>query len=261
MRKAAVVLALGGSLCLCSCGAVAELPADVEAAAQNSSAMGLILPETDTALPTWLALHALATPESALLLPDAVQLEVENIPQNPELPNGCEITSAAIVLNYLGYAADKVTLAEEYLPTHVPYWEADPDTEFMGNPADELSFYCLPGAVVTAANAYLADQGSGCQALDITGATVVQLEQYLAQGVPVLVWTTRAFTEPLYNYTFTLPDGNWPYANSHCLVLTGYDADNYYFSDPMLEITEIDRETFALRYEQLGSHAVVITQG
>ena len=29
---------------------------------------------------------------------------------------------------------------------------------------------------------------------------------------------------------------------------------------PMQEITEIDRDTFALRYEELGSHAVVITQ-
>lgn len=76
----------------------------------------------------------------------------------------------------------------------------------------------------------------------------------------VLVWATCTFTEPLYNYTFTLADGSWPYSNSHCLVLTGYDEDNYYFADPMQEITEIDRDTFALRYEELGSHAVVITQ-
>ena len=75
----------------------------------------------------------------------------------------------------------------------------------------------------------------------------------------MLVWATRAFTAPLYNYTFTLADGSWPYANSHCLVLTGYDEDNYYFADPMQEVTAIDRDTFALRYEQLGSHAVVIT--
>ena len=44
-----------------------------------------------------------------------------------------------------------------------------------------------------------------------------------------------------------------------CLVLTGYDEDNYYFADPMQEVTAIDRDTFTLRYEQLGSHAVVIT--
>lgn len=63
-----------------------------------------------------------------------MQLNVENILQTPELPNGCEITSAAIVLNYLGFDIDKVTLAENYLPMHIPYWEADPEVEFMGSP-------------------------------------------------------------------------------------------------------------------------------
>ena len=43
-----------------------------------------------------------------------------------------------------------------------------------------------------------------------------------------------------------------------CLPAT--TRDNYYFADPMQEITEIDRNTFALRYEELGCHAVVITQ-
>lgn len=259
MHKAAAWPILAVSLCLCGCGAVAEIPAD--AATPESAAMGVLLPQTDTDKSALLAMLALQrTPESALLLPDAVQLDVENIAQNPELPNGCEITSAAIVLNYLGIAADKVTLAEEYLPLHIPYWEADPEVEFMGSPADELSFYCLPGAVTTAVNAYLDDQGSAYRALDVTGADESELRMYLAQGTPVLVWTTRAFTEPLYNYTFTLADGSWPYANAHCLVLTGYDADNYYFADPMLEVTAIDRETFALRYAQLGSRAVVITE-
>ena len=189
-----------------------------------------------------------------------MQLNVENILQTPELPNGCEITSAAIVLNYLGFGIDKVTLAENYLPMHIPYWEADPEVEFMGSPADELSFYCLPGAITTAVNTYLDEQGSTYSARDITSAEPARLEMYLAQGTPVLVWATRAFTEPLYNYTFTLADGSWPYSNSHCLVLTGYDEDNHYFADPMQEITKIDRDTFALRYEELGSHAVVITQ-
>ena len=259
MRKTAILPVLAVGLCLCSCGATAEISA--EAATRESASMGLVLPQADSAIPAWLAVSALqSTPETAAFLPSTVQLDVENIPQNPELPNGCEITSAAIALNYLGYSVDKTTLAEEYLPMHIPYWEADPDVEFMGSPADELSFYCLPGAVTTAVNDYLSDQNSPYYALDVTGASADELEMYLAQGTPVLVWATRAFTEPFYNYTFTLPDGSWPYANSHCLVLTGYDSDNYYFDDPMLEISEIDRETFALRFAQMGSYAVVIVK-
>lgn len=152
MHKLAAGAAAASCLLLCSCAATVTLPVvdlatSETAATQESSSMGLVLPQADTSIPVWLAYAALqATPENAFFLPDTVQLNVENILQNPELPNGCEITSAAIVLNYLGFDIDKVTLAENCLPMHIPYWEADPEVEFMGSPADELSFYCLPGA-------------------------------------------------------------------------------------------------------------------
>lgn len=190
MHKLAAGSAAAACLFLCSCAATATLP-EVDtatpetAATPESASMGLVLPQSDTTIPVWLAYAALqGTPESAFFLPSTVQLEVENILQNPELPNGCEITSAAIVLNYLGFDIDKVTLAENYLPMHIPYWEADPTVEFMGNPADELSFYCLPGAINTAVNAYLDEQNSSYNALDITGAEPAELEMYLAQGTP-----------------------------------------------------------------------------
>lgn len=222
-----------------------------------SSRMEVMLPEEEEEL--WPVLAMLqGTAETAVWLPLEAVLEVENIDQNPELPNGCEITSAAIVLNYLGFDVDKVTLAEEYLPRCVPYWEADPNVEFMGNPEDELAFYCLPGAIVTAVNAYLEDVGGNYTALDITGASAEDLYRWVAEGTPVLVWTTRACTAPLYNYTFQLPDGSWPYSNSHCLVLTGYDDETCYLADPMLEMESVSRESFAESYLERGQYAVVI---
>ena len=42
-------------------------------------------------------------------------LPVNTIYQKPELPNGFEITSATIVLNYLGFNVSKVTMADTYL--------------------------------------------------------------------------------------------------------------------------------------------------
>lgn len=54
----------------------------------------------------------------------------------------------------------------------------------------------------------------------------------VASGAPVLVWTTRAFSPSLYNYTFQLANGSWPYSNSHCLVLTGYDDETCYLATP-----------------------------
>lgn len=261
-------LCLGLSLLtLSGCGATAVIPAKSQAtgetaAASSPSRLSSLLPEDPMPDNVWPVLALLqGTAETAVWLPEAAQLDVENIDQNPELPNGCEITSAAIALNYLGYAVDKVTLAGDYLPRHVPYWEADPNVEFMGNPEDELAFYCLPGAVVTAVNDYLDDVGSDYEALDISGAPVEELYQWVANGTPVLVWTTRAFTAPLYNYTFQLSNGSWPYSNSHCLVLTGYDGETCYLADPMLEVEAVDRDLFAQRYVERGQYAVVITKG
>ena len=249
---------------LSGCGATAMIPSTWSATAETAakgagSQMETMDPEKLLQEDVWPALSVLeGTAETAVWLPFEARLEVENIDQNPELPNGCEITSAAIVLNYLGFEVDKVTLAEEYLPRCVPYWEADPRVEFMGNPEDELAFYCLPGAVVTAVNDYLEDVDAGYTAVDISGAAVEELYQWVAGGYPVLVWTTRAFSEPLYNDTFLLPDGDRPYSNSHCLVLTGYDDDTCYLADPMLEVETVERERFAESYLERGQYAVVI---
>lgn len=249
---------------LSGCGATAMIPSTWSATAETAakgagSQMETMDPEKLLQEDVWPVLSVLeGTAETAVWLPFEARLEVENIDQNPELPNGCEITSAAIVLNYLGFEVDKVTLAEEYLPRCVPYWEADPRVEFMGNPEDELAFYCLPGAVVTAVNDYLEDVDAGYTAVDISGAAVEELYQWVAGGYPVLVWTTRAFSEPLYNDTFLLPDGDRPYSNSHCLVLTGYDDDTCYLADPMLEVETVERERFAESYLERGQYAVVI---
>ena len=249
---------------LSGCGATAMIPSTWSATAETAakragSQMETMDPEKLLQEDVWPVLSVLeGTAETAVWLPFEARLEVENIDQNPELPNGCEITSAAIVLNYLGFEVDKVTLAEEYLPRCVPYWEADPRVEFMGNPEDELAFYCLPGAVVTAVNDYLEDVDADYTAVDISGSAVEELYPWVAGGYPVMVWTTRAFSEPLYNDTFLLPDGDRPYSNSHCLVLTGYDDDTCYLADPMLEVETVERERFAESYLERGQYAVVI---
>lgn len=245
---------------LCSCGTTAVIPGEMATGETAvSSRMGTFLLQEEFPEEAWPVLAMLqASGETACWLPPEARLEVENIDQNPELPNGCEITSAAIVLQYWGFSVDKLTLAQDYRPICVPYWEADPNVAFMGNPADELAFYCLPGVVVTAVNAYLEDAGGQYTALDISGAPVEELYQWVAQGVPVLVWTTRGFSDPLYNYTFQLANGSWPYSNSHCLVLTGYDLSTCYLADPMLEVSEVDRATFAQCYRERGQYAVVI---
>lgn len=121
----------------------------------------------------------------------SILLPVPQILQNPELPNGCEITSCCEVLHYLGFAPDKCELADYYLPRSAQWYGADPDEVYMGNPhlddgSPETGYYCFAGPIVQAANAYLAVQGSSCRAYDLTGAEEAELASQLQAGNPVI---------------------------------------------------------------------------
>ena len=61
----------------------------------------------------------------------SIRLPVPQILQNPELPNGCEITSCCEVLHYLGFAPDKCELADYYLPCSAQWYGADPDEDMI----------------------------------------------------------------------------------------------------------------------------------
>ena len=104
-----------------------------------------------------------------------ILLDVPQILQNPELPNGCEITSLCEVLRYLGFDADKCQLADHYLPRSERWYGADPDRVYMGNPhlddgSPETGYYCFAGPIAAAARRYLADHGGGWEPVDLTGA-------------------------------------------------------------------------------------------
>ncbi|OUA86307.1 C39 family peptidase [Bacillus thuringiensis] len=67
--------------------------------------------------------------------------ELKQIKQNPELPNGCEVTSASIMLNYHGVAVDKMELADK-LPQSTPdiqyYSIRDKDSVLIESGLDSL---------------------------------------------------------------------------------------------------------------------------
>lgn len=88
--------------------------------------------------------------------------------QNPQLPNGCEVTSLAMLLGWAGYPVDKLELYEGYLPRQdfieTPEgWKVggNPEDVYVGDAASKLGgWYCFEGPIVEAANAYLQDQKS-----------------------------------------------------------------------------------------------------
>lgn len=190
--------------------------------------------------------------------------------QMPELPTGCEITAATMVLNYYGFSADKVEMAVNYLPTLAStgryYGEDgllygnDLYMYFLGDPETEGGYVCGAGAIVTALNAYLADQGASLQAVDKTGALASELYELVSRDIPVIVWCTIGMTERnvvqgWYTERGTYVD--WA-TNDHGAVLIGYSAETVTIADPISGKVEYAREQFESVFVSRSSQCVVL---
>ena len=194
---------------------------------------------------------------------------MESVLQNPELPVGCEITALTIYLRYLGFDADKVDLAKNYLPkggnaqykddllykdSFFDYFIGDPFTRGYG---------CFSNAIVKAANKYLDDHGGGYDVINLSGSDPDVLYDYLAQGIPVICWATDGMIEPEYYESWydnaTGEKLDW-YLNEHCFVLAGFNmnADIVTLNDPMKGIIDYNINKFETRYAQMYSQAIVI---
>lgn len=188
--------------------------------------------------------------------------------QNPELPNGCEVTSLSMVLTAAGYPVDKLELYE-YLPREEFSYSGnarlgpDPNTAFAGDAASASGgWYCLEGPILEAGNTWIAAMGGGAQMEDFTGIEQEGLDTLLEQGTPLVVWATQEYAPPAYAeyFPWTLPDGSTyiPYDNLHCVVLAGIDGDAYQIADPIRGWQEVDRDTFWESFDAMGRRAVTL---
>ncbi|MBO7727940.1 MAG: C39 family peptidase [Oscillospiraceae bacterium] len=194
---------------------------------------------------------------------------VPRILQNPELPNGCEITSLCMLLRFWGYDADKCLLADRYLPRTETWWGTDPDLAYMGDPHREddsprCGYYCFAGPIVAAAEAYLVDQQTPARvrAVDLTGAGEEELIACLRSGCPFLFWASLHFDDICFDPcgSYPLPGGREHriFHHLHCMVCCGVDEDFFYVSDPLAFNTRVPRTQFLKIYRQLGMRAVTL---
>ena len=188
--------------------------------------------------------------------------------QLPELPTGCEITALTMALQYYGLDADKTEMAADYLPTSPStnrytgsdgrVYGIDLDAYFVGNPFDDSGMICGPAAIVTAANGFLADQGSSLQAADCTGASPDALYALVEQNTPVVVWVTIGMTprQPAQMswYTETGKYVDWT-NNDHCAVLVGYTDSSVWIADPLAGLVEYSKTSFERVFASRGTGA------
>ncbi len=201
----------------------------------------------------------------------SVYIEMENIPQLPELPVGCEITALTIALKYYGFDVTKEDMAKKYLPKGGNWNQKDGRVfkdsfhdYFIGDPFAS-GYGCFSDGIETAANEFFTDENSDFKAVNISGASPDELYEYLKQDVPVICWATDGMIPPEYHESWydneTGEKLDW-YFNEHCFVLAGVDTEKNIvtLNDPMKGIIFYDKDRFELRYKQLYSQAVILEE-
>lgn len=195
-----------------------------------------------------------------------ILLPVPQILQNPELPNGCEITSLCQVLNFLGYDADKCDLADNYLPRSQRWFDGDPDREYLGDPhlddtTPQSGYYCFAGPVVQAATAFLSarEETPSYVPADLTGAEEAELIEQLSLGRPFIFWASLHFDDIRFK-SYPLPGGGERrmFHTLHCMTACGVDDECFTVADPLDFNRRVPRDVFMKVYRQLGSRCVVL---
>ncbi|CDC82447.1 uncharacterized protein conserved in bacteria [Clostridium sp. CAG:964] len=205
--------------------------------------------------------------------------KIANVPLigQQKLPTGCETCSAVMLLNYYGYNISETSFADKYLIKRpLGYGKyglegPDPNCAFIGSPYTTNSFGAYAPVMAKSMNSYLAKKSY--KAVSVSGKSLEYLAgKYIAQGQPVMVWATIYMTASYKTTTWRVnyTDENARYkkgssytwlANEHCLLLTGYDSNFYYFNDPWTNSRiAYSKSVVNTRYNELGKQAVVMVK-
>lgn len=161
------------------------------------------------------------------------------ISQEGKYPTGCESISAVMLLNYLGF----LLTADEFIRTCLDKkdfemrdgicYGPDPRKFFCGSPYDPEGFGCYAPVMVKALKKAV---NGTYEVKDETGTPVqTLLNNYIDRDLPVLFWACIEMRPPVTGPSWKLLDTGETFtwiSNEHCMLLVGYDEENYYFNDP-----------------------------
>lgn len=204
---------------------------------------------------------------------------IEGVPtiQQSGLGAGCETYACTMLLQYLGYDMDEYQFADNYLICSLTSWSDDgsvhygPDMNSAMAGTAYMGFGIYAPAMAKSMNNYLKAVGSQQKATPLEGISLDELcHKYIDNDIPVMVWATTWMEEPEVGSTWVVDyvDENAKYSigdtvewmeHEHCLVLIGYDEENYYFADSYKgAVSCFEKEVSQTRYEQIGTMAIVV---
>lgn len=199
---------------------------------------------------------------------NSASIKVPYISQYPDYPTGCEAVSAVMLLNYYDLDLSVREFSDSFIDKSLSfytldgvYYGPDPEEYFVGDPASSSSYGCYSPVIKRAICSYLNNQQV---VIDTGGKSLDYLcEHYVSKGTPALVWASIDMKETCPGSSWSLEDGRefcW-IAGEHCLVLTGFDRENYYFNDPIAgSDTAYEKSLVRKRYKELMKQSLVINE-
>lgn len=167
------------------------------------------------------------------------KINVPYISQKELYPTGCESVSTVMLLNYLGMDISVDAFIENYLECRAfetrdgQLYGSDPREHFCGSPYSQDDFGCYAPVIKKALEKAIGDQ---YEVIDESGRPTEELlKEYIDQDMPVIYWACIDMREPIVGPEWKLLDSGEDFtwiSNEHCMLLVGYDEDNYYFNDP-----------------------------
>lgn len=199
-------------------------------------------------------------------------IDVPYIDQSIKYPTGCESVSAVMLLQHMGIDITVDEFINGYLELKDFYtkegilYGANPNDHFCGSPYDSESFGCYAPVIKAALEKVLQSCGKECTVINETGKSVEYLiDKYIDKGIPVVMWACINMREPVTGPSWHLESGEeftWV-SNEHCMLLVGYDGENYIFNDPYENngVISYNKEIVKNRHEAQGMQAVAVVQG
>ncbi|HDX9707752.1 TPA: C39 family peptidase [Bacillus thuringiensis] len=190
-------------------------------------------------------------------------LNVPLILQKPELMRGCEVTSLAMILQFVGVQVDKMELAHKLNqePFQKNGLNGNMHKGFVGDmyTFDENGLGAYVEPIIELAKKYVSNK----KVLNLSHTEPKHLYETIDKGLPVWVLSNAKFKELSddqflsWNTDAGVMDVTY---QQHSVVITDYDENYVYVNDPLREEKNrrLDREDFEKAWIQMGRQAMAI---
>lgn len=188
-----------------------------------------------------------------------MNVPIEN--QYPELPNGCEVTSLSMLLQYYGIKVTKLNLSENI--KHVASFSADgqyrgnPHIGFVGYMSQANAGWCVYNEPLEQVARKYTNRIQ-----NFSGHDFIQVIKRVSDGHPVLIITTTKFNHVNDMQTWQTEQGEVNVTpSSHACVITGYNKkkNTVFINDPFGHKNKVvSWQKLEKSYNQQGKQALYI---